>query len=225
MSKVIIVGHAPSMLLEEMGELIDSYDTVIRLKNCQQTLSKPLFYGTKTDIIGGSLTIAGNLRDLPSDKFWVWTDSRHEAWEWEERANALPQIFRGKGEVFIDRDLCDLWNNTYRTMRVASPETNWDDAMRASIYDTGEGENHMSQGLHALVYACALLKPDTVDLIGFDNVMTGEFNWSVTRGEEWTKYPRHRWDLENQMVDLISKQYGVQVGFVMPSLPEDTCET
>ena len=215
MSRCIIVGHAPSMLLEEMGELIDGYDTVIRLKNCRQTLMKPEFYGTKTDIVGGSLTIAGQLRDLTSEKFWIWTDSRHEGWEWNDQINALPHIFTNK-RVFIDRDLCNTWNTTYRNMREATPDHNWDEAMRASRYDTGEGENHMSQGLHALVYACALLKPDAVDLIGFDNVLTGEFNWSVTRGEDWDKYPRHRWDIENKMVDIISKHYDVPVVCPLP---------
>ena len=208
------------MLLEEMGELIDSYETVVRLKNCRQTLMRPEFYGTKTDIIGGSLTIAGKLRDLPADQFWIWTDSRHDGWEWDDQVNALPAIFRGK-RVFIDRDLCNVWNNTYRNMRKANPKTEWSTEMKASRYDTGEGENHVSQGLHALVYACALLRPESVDLIGCDNLMTGEFNWSVTRGEDWGKYPRHRWDIENEMVGLIGKHYDVPIGFVMPTIEED----
>ena len=220
MSKVIIVCHGPSMLLEEMGDVIDGHDTVIRLKSCANTLKKPEFYGTKTDIIGGSLTIAGKLRDLPAEKFWIWTDSRHESWEWNDHINALPHIFRGKN-VFIDRSLCDQWNTTYRNMRKANPTEDWDEQMKASRYDTGEGENHMSQGLHALVYACALLKPEAVHLIGFDNVYTGEFDWSVTRGEDWRAYPRHRWDIENQMVGLISEHYNVPVGFIMPDPPQE----
>ena len=32
--KVIIVGNSPSILLQEYGELIDSYDVVIRVNKC-----------------------------------------------------------------------------------------------------------------------------------------------------------------------------------------------
>lgn len=207
------------MLLEEMGELIDSFDTVIRLKRCQQTLEKPEFYGTKTDVIAGSLTIAGALRDIPADSYWVFADSRHEGWEWQDKINAVPNMFRGK-HVFIDSDLCTVWNNTYRNMRAAKPDPVWDEQMAASRYDHGEGENHLSAGLHALIYACAYLKPDEVHMIGFDNVMTGRFDWSVTRGEDWKKYPRHRWDLENEIAGLVSETYGVPIAFVMPDPPE-----
>ena len=33
-SRVIIIGNSPSILLQEYGELIDSYDVVIRVNRC-----------------------------------------------------------------------------------------------------------------------------------------------------------------------------------------------
>ena len=75
--KAIIVGHGPSIMGEEMGHLIDEFDYVIRLKRCQHTLDLPQYFGKKTDIVGGSLTIAGALRDIPAQQYWVFVDSRH----------------------------------------------------------------------------------------------------------------------------------------------------
>ena len=47
--KVIIVGNSPSILSEEYGSLIDSYDIVIRLNKCT-TKGFEKYIGSKTDI-------------------------------------------------------------------------------------------------------------------------------------------------------------------------------
>ena len=48
-SKVIIVGNSPSILLQEYGELIDSYDVVIRVNRCLTTGFEK-YIGKKIDI-------------------------------------------------------------------------------------------------------------------------------------------------------------------------------
>ena len=68
----------------------------------------------------------------------------------------------------------------------------------------------MSAGLHAILYACHLGYREIV-LFGFDNVASGGFTWSVTRGPEWNQYPDHRWDIEREMVKLIGSEYGASI--------------
>ena len=76
-----------------------------------------------------------------------------------------------------------------------------------------KGHLHMSSGLHALLYACYWLKPKRVNMVGYDNVKTGAFTWSITRGPEWGHYPDHRWDIEHKMVHEIAEQFEVEVHF------------
>ena len=165
------------MLWEPMGQIIDTYDKVIRLKRCQDTLKHPDYYGTKTDVIGGSLTIAGQLRGIGNaPEYWVFVDSRHTKFDPVELAR-VPQMF-GNQRCILDKALCDDWDQRYRDKR---------DQMG------GHGHNHTSQGFKAIVYALQHMTLDSLTLVGFDNVLTGEFTWSITRGPDWKKYPDHRW--------------------------------
>ena len=133
--KAIIVGHGPSIMGEEMGHLIDEFDYVIRLKRCQHTLDLPQYFGKKTDIVAGSLTIAGALRDIPAQQYWVFVDSRH--------TDTDPVVIKNVQTIFnkpciLDKGLCDSWDEQYRSLR---------DAMGT------HGHNHTSQGFKAIVYA------------------------------------------------------------------------
>lgn len=203
--RAIIVGHGPSMLAEPMGSLIDEFDKVIRLKRCQGTLEEPDYYGTKTDIVGGSLTIAGHLRGIGNAKeYWVFLDSRHTDASPETLAG-IPYIFRGY-ETLMDKDLCNYWDKQYRELR--------DDM-------GGPGHDHTSQGFKAIVYACHHLSPDELVLVGFDNVMTGRFTWSITRGPEWQHYPDHRWDVEHALLEKVQEEYpDTKIGWLLPDSEE-----
>lgn len=206
MTSVAIVGHGPSMLMEEMGDIIDDCDIVVRLKETAvETLKYPKHYGTKTDIIGGSLTIAQKIARIPAEQYWVFLDSRHEDVSRETLAS-VPYIFSPK-EVIMDKGLCDDWDMRYRSLR--------DDM-------DGPGHNHTSQGFKAILYALHFLEPERLLLAGFDNVMTGKFSWSVTRGPEWQHYPDHRWDVENRLLGALQANYPkTELGFLIPE--EEAC--
>lgn len=197
---VIIVGHGPSMLDRERGQEIDSFDTVIRQKGIGLTESRkrPLYFGVKTDYLCGSATIRQQLQ-AQCEK-WIFFDSRHRGWKPEE---CDPEVFRS------DKKLCDLWNGLYRGRR--TEWTNEDHRVVSGRTSDSKGHTHMSAGLHTIIYTCAFLKPDVITLVGFDNVRTGQFTWSVTRGEDWKGYPDHRWDIENKMLDYITTMYNVKI--------------
>lgn len=205
--KAIIVGHGPSILAEKMGHLIDQYDLIIRLKRCQETLEHPEFFGSRTDIVGGSWTIAPRLKRIGGAKrYWVFTDSRHEeelAHESGRQAKfeAMRRHFEPY-DVVIDKELCDRWDAYYRSLR---------DEMG------GHGHAHTSQGMKAVIYACVYSGATDITLAGFDNVMTGDFTWSITRGPEWEHYPDHRWDVESKMLQHVSDHYGIPIGFLVPT--------
>lgn len=197
---IIIVGHGPSMLEKERGDVIDSFDTIIRQKaiGMQEMRNRPQHFGNRTNILCGSATIRQQLQ-AQCEK-WIFFDSRHKTWK---PSQCDPEVFRS------DKPLCDLWNALYRGQR--TDWTNEDHRIVGSRTSDNKGHTHMSAGLHTIIYACAFLKPDKITLVGFDNVRSGEFTWSVTRGEDWKGYPDHRWDIEKKMVDYITTLYKVKI--------------
>lgn len=220
--RAIIVGHGPSVLVEPMGHLIDEFDVVIRLKRCQDTLKMPEHYGTKTDIVGGSLNISGQLKGIgDATQYWIFVDSRHEKAHPDTLTAAVqylasPNVPRGANDnrvvipntVILDKDLCDTWDAKYRSLR---------------DYLGEKGHAHTSQGFKAIVYALEHLKPDELVLVGFDNVMSGEFTWSITRGPDWTHYPDHNWRTEHELLKQAELAYPkTKIGFLLPEAQDAT---
>lgn len=195
---ILIVGHGPSMLEKERCAEIDAFDTVIRQKGIgvEEMQKRPKHFGSKIDFLCGSATIRDKL--IADCEKWIFFDSRHKGWRPEDMGN-----YR------MNKPLCDLWNGLYRTMR--TDWTNEDHRIVSSRTSDSKGHTHMSAGLHTIIYTCVFLKPDKISLVGFDNVRSGSFTWSVTRGEDWKGYPDHRWDIENKMLNYITTMYGVEI--------------
>lgn len=211
MKRIAIVGHGPSMLAAKQGALIDQYDLIVRLKRCQDTLRYPELYGTRTDIVCGSFTIARGLKGIGGAMhYWVCLDSRHVAVTVSDRDELI--AYFSPAIVQMDVELCNSWDERYRAQRhtfKVHPQ------MKQGDYSNRElGHNHASIGTKALIYACHFLKPKEVHLFGFDNLASGHFTWSITRGPQWDGYPDHRWDVENKLVPVIAQTYGVDVNFV-----------
>ena len=203
MPTIAIVGHGPSILNSNLGNIINSYDIVIRQKAISASLvsNAPKDYGTKTSIICGSYTIKEALFWNSKSKIWVFMDSRHE--------KIVPTI---DTRFTLLPDLCKHWNSLYRQLR--SSNYNRNKQMTTHATSSELGHNHMSCGLHTIIYACDILKPEKISLFGFDNIKNGDFTWSVTRGKSWNEYPDHRWDTEKEMLKLISNNYYVNFEFI-----------
>jgi hypothetical protein len=65
-SRVIIIGNSPSILLQEYGELIDSYDVVIRVNRCV-TKGFEKYIGKKIDI--WATTRTDNIDDFVPENY------------------------------------------------------------------------------------------------------------------------------------------------------------
>jgi len=214
--KAIIVGHGSSMLAEPMGMLIDEFDYVIRLKRCHETLKEPDIYGTKTTHIGGSMGICGGLMDIPANEYWAFTDSRHH--DRPELLDPIRRMFhKRKLPLFIDDELCRRWDKIFMDNRA---EIDVHAQMKNSKYADEIGEKHTSQGFKGIVYACSHLDIDELVLVGFDNIHSGEFSWSVTRGPDWKQYPQHDWATEHRLIPLVAETYNVKIGFLLPDVKE-----
>mgnify|MGYP003394072903 CR=1 FL=1 len=213
----IIIGNGPSILAEKMGCFIDTFDNIVRLKRCHNSLKNPDYYGTKTTHVGGSLTIAGDLREVHAGEYWIFFDSRH--------AHISPDILTARmasdmnlgrlfngSSVICDQEICNQWDEIYRKAR---EPMEWSDQMQDSkSSDIELGENHTSQGFKAILYACKYLEDKQINLIGFDNLFTGKFTWSTTRGPEWDKYPKHNWATERKLLEKVKDTFNKDIRFI-----------
>lgn len=204
--RVVIVGHGPSLYEQEHGDWIDDNDIVIRMKFPPK---EQKHFGSKTSIMGGSLTIVDRVFNLPGDKKWIFFDSRHDKIPQTEIDTFINRVFP-RGTVQYNVDLCNEWDAIYRSLR---KPTTFSKRMRDSNSCDELGERHLSQGFKAILYAAYFLKPLKLRLVGFDNIRHGEFTWSVTRGDTWENYPKHRWDVEHDMLDMVQKRFQMGISF------------
>ena len=212
---VVIVGHGPSILNEGRGKEIDEYDVVIRLKRTKSLLSRPHIFGTKTDIVMGSLVLWQDMLmewdEIPG-RYWLFVDTRTMEVT-DHEIKCIQGAYYPKLCV-IDKGLCEKWVNHYRGLRNGA---GMDPRQEAKVSGVGvvlsdkHGHLHCSAGMFAIIYALHYLKPDKLDLLGFDNIASGEFDWSITRGPSWSKYPDHNWEAENRMLSDVAEDFGYQV--------------
>lgn len=85
MSKVILVGNGFSSKEHELGELIDSYDTVVRF-NWYQTKGREKYIGSKTDI--WFTTVFDPVRVKANNRIFL------HSWTWGKRYCPLFQKFK-----------------------------------------------------------------------------------------------------------------------------------
>ena len=204
--EAIIVGHGPSILHKQYGKYIDSFKYVIRQKanSIKYVKEKPEWYGTKTTAVGGSPHQYKKLSKLKGVEKWVYIDSRHESQNYDTEYNSET--------VKCNQELCRHWNQTFRDMRTDDWSRNPQESQKYSHPTLGH--NHMSSGTHTILYTCHYLRPSKIYLLGYDNVRSGKFGWSVTRGKDWKNYGDHRYDVEQKMLPLFEKEFNTKIVFV-----------
>lgn len=208
---VAIVGHGPSMLGSCNGELIDSFDFVVRQKALSQglILNNKKDFGNKVSAICGSWTIKNALFWSYSAQKWVFLDRRHS-----DVSKAETEKYEKITGARVLKDTCQHWTDLYTNSRSSSYTWSHLDEITTHSTSDDKGVRHLSCGLYTIIYACELLKPKEITLFGFDNIKSGNFTWSLARGPNWKDYPDHRWDTENALIPVIEKVYEVRLKFI-----------
>ena len=197
---IAIVGHGPSMVGSKLGETIDGNDVVIRLKRMIHLLKDKEDFGSRYDIGAGSLRILPMMKEMLQTAelkvpLMCLFDSRDKQLDQAQVNNVLAQC--QPYEVYADRELCDELDKLY--MVEVDKDLDF------------EAVTHTSQGTKAAWLTANSFPRSTINLYGFDNVRDGTFNWSLTRGPEWDKYPNHRWDIEHRMIPMIAQMTGSKI--------------
>ena len=196
--QTVIVGHGPSILRPKLGKDIDLFDCVIRMKRTSDlTKNRPDLYGKKTDVVVSSLTLGRVIMDAWKGvkDFWLFDDTRTEI----DDDKVMP-----KG-AYLARDTCRVWRTQYRRLRKTYTKAN-SQKPKDGLSDD-KGHLHPSAGSHAIMYTMDKLNPDRITLYGFDSLLSGKHDWSITRGNEYKEYPDHNWAAEQELLKLLCNVY------------------
>lgn len=184
-SDVIIVGHGTSPKGKGWGARIDEH-TVIRLKN--PTWQTKEDYGRRLDYLCSSTETMPAMLDYKTVPKQYWAQPKRGKWSEITEARFRE---RAKAPLLIPLDIYMPWLEKFWTLRK-------------------EDTPNISVGLSAIIFASALLKPDTISLVGFDNLLNPHNMWydKADRGR-WVT--RHEWHVENAMLPMVEAEYGVKV--------------
>lgn len=186
--QVIIVGHGPSLLQGCKGEAIDLFDAVVRLKWGQSgRKDAPKYFGTRMDYLCSTMRTNYNYTGLEMKEFWGFENERcgRNIYSIAKKWEPVP--------VIIEYEAMNYWIDIYKKLRT-------------------KGVPHFSTGLAAIIMACVRLKPKVLALVGFDNVVSGRMdNFDTVFRPYGGDFPDHQWDVEHDMVPLITKHYGAKL--------------
>lgn len=197
-SAVVIVGHGLSPVGRQWGEAIDRL-VVVRMKD--PSWQKQEDYGRRLDYLCASAETMDCMLDdkrIPS-AYWV-QPKKEQTYQWREQSFRARLTGKMKSNpmppILIMLEHFRKWNALFH----ACQDVLGHERMR----------NH-SLGMFAITAAAELLKPQSIRLVGFDNMLepTRTDYWKANKGK-WAT--RHDWMAEHLMLARVKELTGVEIG-------------
>jgi hypothetical protein len=180
--KVCIVGHGPSLIGKGLGNTIDSYDLVVRLKGSAGVLGTE-DYGHRCDVLCMSTEVTGIGYAYRPEVFWLYPKKGYYD------VSVVGTFVGDMGRpVLIPKALCTEWNDQFRK--------------------TATHQN-ISTGLAAILIAAYYMNPETIVLAGFDTLVDPEIPFTRNNLIPRTGVGliNHDWKEENSLLKKMSEQY------------------
>lgn len=195
---IVIVGHGSSLKKARLGEVIDKFDFVCKVKRGLSAekahLETPECAGYRCDAVASPLRVNFKGLDVKGAReFWPVRLVKHRGgtwgtpFKWWEDLKEL-QSHTNMHIVESYEALC-FWGRKFTRMKpLCGP----------------------SSGLEAITIALDYYKPKELALAGFDAMKTGKISeWSKKLGKD----PHPAW-IERVMLGEMSKHYNVKVRFL-----------
>lgn len=186
--EVCVVGHGPSLQGAELGNKIDSYDKVVRLKGSTTVVGTKDF-GSKSDALCASTEIMGVFLKSDAEEYWAYPKNGYF-----DGKNAINVISTLGKPVMIPLNLTNQWNENFRAMGGRHP--------------------NFSTGMAAILYSLYRWKPKTVYLAGFDTLMDPKRPFSrhdLVPRSGVGPFPDHDWEMENRLLKVLEEVYDAEI--------------
>jgi hypothetical protein len=211
--KVIIVGNAKSLLEQENGNAIDSFDVVIR---CNEFVLNDYgkHAGTKTDIIAVPANeiikkIASKVGRTENENYiqqvnTVWyTRSKR----WVEKTTKCSEIAKMTNIVNFEHICDEDFNKIVGKFRKCDPK------IIVLIKRSSGGSTWPSTGLIAILRAVATYPDDDIYVTGFNSFATGHYFKDEKRCQDSITRPigDHNKEIEKKFFKKIVEQHNIKV--------------
>ena len=186
--KICVVGHGPSPIGKAKGKEIDSFDVVVRLKNCKPLLETP-DYGNRTDSICMSTEVVGLANYMECGMYWLYPKKGDY-----DRVRTFNVIADLGAPFMIPLSLSNHWNSRFR--------------------EIGGKHPNVSTGLAAIFIAAHYYEPNQICLVGFDTLLdpTIPFTRNENAPRTGVGQINHDWETENKLLKEISDTYKFDIG-------------
>ena len=199
---VIVVGNSVRMMEQEYGELIDSYDVVVRLG---KGLTEPRLYaniGSKTHVWFSGMLRAGMYKHV--DCPWkILTLSSSSMFDPHTPFVPLNKV--------LFQDDFQPYRNYFWAESIEGTRQHW-------IGLGFDKDNRPSQGLICVDWLCRLVQHTSFDVIGFDffeakiTVNNTEYtSWHMPRKVTTEQEVAHSNQLEKQTMHSLQHKYGFKL--------------
>jgi hypothetical protein len=185
---ICIVGHGPSPKGKSLGQKIDSFDVVVRLKACGPLLETE-DYGKRVDALCMSTEVTGLIQQVIAGMYWLYPKKGSY-----ERISIFETIAERGAPFMIPQSLSNYWNNRFRELGGKHP--------------------NVSTGLAAIFIAAHYYEPKQIVLVGFDSLVDPKVPFS--RNDDvprtGTGEITHDWETENKLLKELSETYKFEIG-------------
>lgn len=186
-SDVVVIGHGPSTIGRKLGKVIDSM-VVVRMKNCGSLLEQHAAdYGTRTDYHCATVETFKTARHARTSPKQYWGYPKYGTWT---SAAVSHMKKHSNTDVIVPVEVTEYWNDIFRSL----------DA----------GHNNISCGMAAVVIALDRLKPTTLWLAGFDNVLDPSLPYETLVGRRGAACG-HDWHTEHELLRIIADHYMTEI--------------
>ena len=188
--RVLMVGNSTTMFSKKWGDMIDSYDFVVRFGKGIPYKEYSEYLGTKTDMWFFGTGRAGMWKDWKHAPFKLFTMAQINIYNPDRH------------EYAVHRDMMDGTIHAYRDFFIAGTSK---DAVQASKDVNGdEPDARISQGTQCIHYFANHIKTyKSIDLVGFDFFGAGfTYNYDTTLPRVPKHQPTTSWHMP-----LVSKAY------------------
>jgi hypothetical protein len=172
---------------KKLGEKIDQFDIVVRLKGCASVLGTA-DYGSRADALCMSTEVPGLVFNVIAGQYWFYPKNGHY-----DEVRTFDVVAKRGAPFMIPLDLCNHWNGKFRELEPS--------------------HQNVSTGLAAIAIAAHYYEPELIVLAGFDTLLNPDVEFTRNDAIHRTGVgpSLHDWKAENVLLRTIEKTYDTQI--------------